>query len=139
MTTRWLSLLLILALVSPLASPAAAQTPAAPGVVPPVVVPAVPPQPQPVEPPTQIDAGRVPYQQVEVTNVHRAGAAALNLVYVPGKAITCGAGFLVAGILMLATFGSQYPYAIRAVDEGCGYPWYLKPENVAGVDPRDER
>src|SRR5262245_31698911 len=100
MMTSGLSLILIAALLLPMAVlPAAAQTPASP----PVQAPAPPPaqaQPAPpVTPETQIDTSRVPYQHIEVTNVHRAGAAALNIVYVPGKAITCGAGIVVASVL----------------------------------------
>lgn len=133
MMTSGLSLVLILALLLPMAmGPAAAQTPAqapAPAETPPAM------QPEP----TQIDTGPVPYQQIEVNDVHRAGAVALNFIYVPGKVITCGAGIVAATLAMLVTFGSQYPTAVRAFEEGCGHPWYLKPEYVAGQDPRDER
>jgi hypothetical protein len=97
------------------------------------------PPPTPAQPATVIETGKVPYQEIEVTDAHRVGAAALNVIYVPGKAITCAAGIGLAAGMMLATFGSQYPWAVRFFEEGCGYPWYLRPRHVAGEDPRDER
>jgi hypothetical protein len=133
MTKTGLSMALIVTLLAPLAAaPAAGQAPAPPG-----QVQAEPPAA--ASEPSQADPGKVPYQRIEVTDAHRAGAAALNVIYVPGKAITCGAGIGVAALVMLATFGSQYPYAVRFFEEGCGYPWYLRPEHVAGRDPKDER
>lgn len=134
MTTTGLSMVLIVTLLAPAAmAPAAAQTPAAP----PGQAQAPPPATEP--PPAQPEMGKVPYQRVEVTDAHRVGAVALNTIYVPGKAITCGAGIGVATLVMLATFGSQYPWAVRFFEEGCGYPWYLRPEHLAGQDPKDER
>ena len=135
MRTRWTSLALIPALLASTAgSHAAAQTP--PQAQAPAPPPAAPAEPEPVP---AAGTERVPYQRIEVTGAHRVGAAALNVLYVPGKVITCGAGVGVATLMMLATFGSQYDWAVRFVEEGCGHPWYLKPENVAGRDPRDER
>jgi hypothetical protein len=147
-----LSLLLTVMLAAPSAvTPAAAQAPPPPGPSPlfapsPAQVPPPPapaqapvPPPTPAQPATVIETGRVPYQEIEVTDAHRVGAAALNVIYVPGKAITCAAGIGLAAGMMLATFGSQYPWAVRFFEEGCGYPWYLRPRHVAGEDPRDER
>jgi hypothetical protein len=161
MTTTWLRLVLIAVLLAPtVAPPAGAQTPppAPPAGPPPVAPPppAAPPTPTPPGagappptvivvppgssiPPTVIDPGPVPYRSIEVTRTHRVGAAVLNVFYVPGKVITCGAGLGAAGLLLLATFGSQYPWAVRLTEEGCGYPWVLRPEHVAGQDPRDDR
>ncbi len=130
-----LTLFLIVTLLAPPAVvPAAAQAPEPP----PVEV--VPPSPlaEP-EQTTVIETGRVPYQAIQVTDGHRVGAVALNVIYVPGKAITCAAGVGLGTLMMIATFGSQYPWAVRFVEEGCGYPWYLRPRHVAGEDPKDER
>jgi hypothetical protein len=109
-TTSWLRLILALFLLAPMALPAAAQQAAAP---------ADPGPPQPT---------------VEVTDAHRAGAVALNLVYVPGKVITCAAGAGVAALAMLITLGSQYDTAIRLYKEGCDKPWFIEGEHVAGYD-----
>jgi hypothetical protein len=63
----------------------------------------------------------------------KIGAGVLNVVYLPGKAIICTAGTLVAGAFMLATFGSAYREATSFFKEGCGGAWLLTPEQVAAV------
>ena len=40
----------------------------------------------------------------EPTQGDRVGAGVLNVVYVPGKAIVCGAGVVAGGLLMLVPF-----------------------------------
>jgi hypothetical protein len=124
---------------SPLMTPPPPRTSPAPVPAPPPPAPVLETPQPPGEQPTVIETSRVPYQAFEVTDAHRIGAAALNVIYVPGKAITCAAGVGLAAGMMLATFGSQYPWAVRFFEEGCGYPWYLRPRHVAGEDPRDER
>ena len=61
------------------------------------------------------------------------GAGVLNVVYLPGKVITCSAGTLVAGALMLATFGRAYREATSFFNEGCRGAWLLTAEEVAAV------
>ena len=63
----------------------------------------------------------------------KIGAGVLNVVYLPGKVITCGAGTLVAGAFMLATFGTAYREATSFFNEGCRGAWLLTPEQVAHV------
>jgi hypothetical protein len=63
----------------------------------------------------------------------KIGAGVLNVVYVPGKVITCSAGTLVAGALMLATFGTAYREATSFFNEGCRGAWLLTAEQVAAV------
>jgi hypothetical protein len=63
----------------------------------------------------------------------KIGAGVLNVVYLPGKAITCGAGTLVAGAFMIATFGTAYREATSFFNEGCRGAWLLTPEEVAAV------
>jgi hypothetical protein len=63
----------------------------------------------------------------------RIGAGVLNVVYLPGKAIICSAGTLVAGAFMLATFGRAYREATSFFNEGCRGAWLLTPEEVAAV------
>jgi hypothetical protein len=61
----------------------------------------------------------------------KIGAGVLNVVHLPGKVITCGAGTLVAGAFMLATFGTAYREATSFFNEGCRGAWLLTPEQVA--------
>jgi len=66
----------------------------------------------------------------------KIGAGVLNVVYLPGKAIICSAGTLVAGAFMLATFGQAYREATSFFNEGCRGAWLLTPEEVAAVPKR---
>jgi hypothetical protein len=63
----------------------------------------------------------------------KIGAGVLNVVYLPGKVIVCGAGTVVAGGLMLLTFGSAYREAASFFNEGCAGSWVLSAEQVAAV------
>jgi len=63
----------------------------------------------------------------------KIGAGVLNVVYLPGKAIICGAGVLAAGAFMIATFGSAHREATSFFNEGCGGAWLLTPEQVAAA------
>ena len=63
----------------------------------------------------------------------KIGAGVLNVVYLPGKVITCTAGTLVAGAFMLATFGTAYREATSFFNEGCSGAWLLTPEQVAAA------
>jgi hypothetical protein len=109
------------ALAGPLAPVAAlAQAPPPPGPV------SAPPM-QSMQPETTAVAPPPPSKGAEV------GAGVLNVVYVPGKAILCGIGTVVAGGLMLLTFGSAYRPATEWFKEGCDGPWVLTPEMVTNV------
>ena len=63
----------------------------------------------------------------------KIGAGVLNVVYLPGKAIICSAGTLVAGAFMLVTFGQAYREATSFFTEGCRGAWLLTPEQVAAA------
>jgi hypothetical protein len=64
-----------------------------------------------------------------------AGAVAVNVFLVPGRAITCVLGGAVGIVLLGATLGTGYRAASAAVHEGCGGKWV-----VTGDDLRpDER
>ena len=104
------------------------------------------PPPGPVAPRGTSTSGQsgpvvpIPMQPEAVEAVHeppsrgaRIGAGVLNVVYVPGKAIICGAGTLIAGGFMLLTFGSAYREAVSFFNEGCGGSWVLTPEEVAAA------
>ena len=73
-----------------------------------------------------------PYQP---TQGDKVGAGFLNVVYVPGKVILCGAGTLASAGMMLLTFGSAYHAAVDIFQEGCGGKWVLSPYDVAAKRP----
>jgi len=75
----------------------------------------------------------------EPTQGDRVGAGFLNVVYVPGKAIVCGAGALAATGLMLLTLGSGYHAAVDIYHEGCGGKWQLTPYDVAAKRTPEEQ
>ena len=75
----------------------------------------------------------------EPTQGDRVGAGFLNVVYVPGKAIVCGAGALAATGLMLLTLGSGYHAAVDIFHEGCGGKWQLTPYDVAAKRTPEEQ
>jgi hypothetical protein len=66
------------------------------------------------------------------TEGHRVGAVFVNMVHVPGKAILCGVGTLLSTTVLLLTFGSGYPLAVKTFEEGCHGDWVLKPEHLSG-------
>jgi hypothetical protein len=63
----------------------------------------------------------------------KIGAGVLNVVYLPGKVLTCGAGTFAAGVFMLVTFGTAYREATSFFNEGCRGAWLLTAEQVAAV------
>jgi hypothetical protein len=63
-----------------------------------------------------------------------AGAVAVNVFLVPGRAITCLLGGVVGLAVLGATLGTAYRAASGAVHEGCGGKWV-----VTGDDLRPER
>lgn len=92
-----------------------------------------PPPPAPGAPPAPMARG--PYQP---TQGDRVGAGFLNVVYVPGKGIVCGAGAVAATGIMLLTFGSAYHAAVEIFTEGCGGRWVLTPYDVAAKRAPEE-
>jgi hypothetical protein len=65
--------------------------------------------------------------------VYNAGAVAVNVFLVPGRAITCVLGGTVGVVALALTFGTGYRFASAAVHEGCGGKWL-----VTGDDLRPE-
>jgi hypothetical protein len=111
-------------------------------------LPAAPPVqsvPSPISPPvapvTQFSAVEPTpsyrAQELEPTQGDAIGAGFLNVVYVPGKVITCVAGATAATVLMLLSFGSGYSAATGIFKEGCAGTWVLTPEHVSGKVPPD--
>ena len=125
--------------------PVPAPPPMSPPAPPPAVLQPAPPLPPPPGPPpppppvVQTNPTPAPtVMQPEAAEVFheppsrgaKVGAGVLNVVYVPGKAIVCGVGTIVAGGFMLLTFGTAYREAVSFFNEGCGGPWMLTPEQV---------
>ena len=76
-----------------------------------------------------------PTTSKDPTRGDSAGAAVLNVVYIPGKAIICTAGVVTSTVLMLLTFGSAYGAARGVFLEGCSSPWVLTADYVSGKIP----
>jgi len=113
-TSRWLAAALVLVLVIG-------------GFLVPLAVAQMAPAPPPLAGPAREPAEPGPGAKV--------GAGFLNVVYVPGKVILCGAGAVASAGLMLLTFGSAYHAATQVFNEGCGGPWVLTPYDVTGRRP----
>jgi hypothetical protein len=91
----------------------------------PWVAPAVAQSP---EPPASTSALNNPPPRAAAGAV--AAAVAVNVFRVPGKALLCGFGSVVAGSLMLLTFGTQYQGAGAVFREGCGGKWVIGPGDL---------
>ena len=63
------------------------------------------------------------------------GAAVVNTVHVPGKAILCGLGAVSGVAVLLLTFGSGYGATARIWDEGCSGKWIV---TAADLKPQPE-
>ena len=64
-----------------------------------------------------------------------AGAVAVNVFLVPGRAITCVLGNVVGLVALVATLGTGYRAASAAVHEGCGGKWVVTGDDLR-PDPR---
>lgn len=58
-----------------------------------------------------------------------------NAVYVPGKAIVCGATGVLWIWMMAITFGYLYDEAFKFVKGGCGGQWIITAEDMKRADP----
>ena len=79
-------------------------------------------------PPATAD-GRVPGPDDE------AGSVAANILYVPGRGLLCGASGLMAGVVMLVTFGQSYDSASELLHGGCSGPWVLGSSDIRQAVP----
>lgn len=66
---------------------------------------------------------------------YNAGAVAVNVFLVPGRAITCVLGGVVGVTALALTFGTGYRFASAAVHEGCGGKWVVTGDDLR-PDPR---
>lgn len=61
---------------------------------------------------------------------YNAGAVAVNVFLVPGRAITCVLGGAVGVAALALTFGTGYRFASAAVHEGCGGKWLVTGDDL---------
>ena len=130
---KWVSVVLVV--VVALGSPLAALAQAPPGPQYPDVLKEAYPYPgsaMSAQPPA------APDPRLEPTDNDKTGAFFLNIAYVPGKAILCGAGTVTSAVVMILTLGSGYRQAVGTFKEGCHGTWVLTPEHVSGKIPPKE-
>ena len=113
------ALLAALLLAGPLAPIASAQQPAQP------TQPAQPPAPDLFQ-----ETLKAERENDRTRGAYDAGAVAVNVFLVPGRAITCMLGGVVGIVALAATFGTAYRAASAAVHEGCGGKWIVTGDDL---------
>ena len=132
---RVVSALLVTALLGgPLGSLAGAQQPAPPQTPP-------TPQTQPAKPAPDLFQESLKAERMvardQSSSAYDAGAVVVNVVLVPGRAVTCGLGAVVGVGVLALTLGTGYRAASSVWQEGCGGKWIvsgddLRPDSVSG-------
>jgi hypothetical protein len=79
-------------------------------------------------PPVAAD-GRVPATDDEV------GGVVANFWYAPGRALICGGGGLLAGLIMTMTLGQSYQEASQIMHGGCSGPWIVGAGDIRAAVP----
>ncbi len=101
-------------------------------------------QPQPTQPgqpmpPTQPDLFqetlKVQRTSDRAQGLYATEAVVVNVIRVPGKAVTCVAGAVIGIGLLIFTLGSGYRAAAVITDEGCGGKWILKGDDLRPEGP----
>jgi hypothetical protein len=110
------ALLGALLLAGPLAPIAGAQQPAPPA--------------QPPAPDLFQETLRAEQDAERMKGAYGAGAVAVNVFLVPGRAITCVLGGAVGAAVLVLTFGTGYRAASSAVHEGCGGKWVVTGDDL---------
>ena len=77
-------------------------------------------QPQPPAPDRFQETLKAEREADRHRGTYDAGAVAVNVFLVPGRAITCVLGGVVGFVALAATFGTGYRAASAAMHEGCG-------------------
>ncbi|MBI4609227.1 MAG: hypothetical protein HY726_09470 [Candidatus Rokubacteria bacterium] len=70
---------------------------------------------------------------------YAVGAAALTVINVPGRTVTCVIGSALGIVVMAITFGSGYRAATQIVEEGCRGPWILTADDLKGEPTTETR
>ena len=107
------SLLVVLLLATPLAPIAGAQQPS-----------------QPATPDLFQETLRAEQESERTRRAYDAGAVAVNVFLVPGRAITCALGGIAGFVVLAATLGTAYRAASEAVHEGCGGKWMVTGDDL---------
>lgn len=95
---------------------------------------------QPSQPPPDLFQEQLQAEQERerTRRVYDAGAVAVNVFLVPGRAITCFLGGVVGVATLAVTLGTAYRVASDAVHEGCGGKWTVTGDDLRPeVHPRD--
>jgi hypothetical protein len=86
------------------------------------------PQPAAWDSPTTAD-GRV------IKGDDDAGAIAANIVYAPGHALLCAGAGIMAGFVMVLTWGQSYDEASKFMHGACSEPWIVRPSDIRQAVP----
>jgi hypothetical protein len=86
------------------------------------------PQPAAWDSPTTAD-GRV------IKGDDNAGAIAANIVYAPGHALLCAGAGIMAGFVMVLTWGQSYDEASKFMHGACSEPWIVRPSDIREAVP----
>jgi hypothetical protein len=119
--------LAVLLLAGPLAPIAGAQQPAQPP-APAEQAPA--PAVQPPAPDLFQETLKAQREAEKSQGAYNAGAVAVNVFLVPGRAITCVLGGAVGVVFLAATLGTGYRAASAAWHEGCGGKWMVTGDDL---------
>ncbi len=87
-------------------------------------------QPAPPPPPLLQEEMKTSDGASEPSAAYDVGAGVVNVFYVPGKVITCGAGTGVGLAILLITLGTGYKAAVAFGKEGCGGKWAVTGEDL---------
>jgi hypothetical protein len=80
------------------------------------------------QPPMAAD-GRVPAADDEV------GGVVANFWYAPGRALVCGGGGILAGLVMTMTLGQNYEQASQIMHGSCSGPWIVRSSDIRTAVP----
>jgi hypothetical protein len=64
------------------------------------------------------------------TAVYHIFAGIATGVLIPGRAITCSFGSVISMTILVATLGTGYRTATRALEEGCGGKWIVTGDDL---------
>jgi hypothetical protein len=65
----------------------------------------------------------------------QVGGVVANFWYAPGRALICGGGGLLAGLIMTMTLGQSYQEASQIMHGGCSGPWIVGAGDIRAAVP----
>lgn len=79
------------------------------------------------------EAPQAPEEQAKGPGAGYAlGAVVVNVIHIPGKLALCTIGGVLGLATLGITIGSGYRAAARIMEEGCGRPWVITPQDLKG-------